>query len=93
MPRPLRSFRENLRRKGYEVFYVADLVDEFAVQQLKECDGTKPKLTMKEDLEADIAKAHTSSSKHAAAAQAREKGRKGQWGRDQELRKKEEKGS
>ena len=52
------SFRENLRTKGYEVFYVADLVDEFAVQQLKECDGTKPKLTMKEDLEADIAK-HT----------------------------------
>ena len=45
------SFRENLRRKGYEVLYMADPVDEFAVQQPKECDGTKPKSTMKEDLE------------------------------------------
>ena len=53
------SFRENLRRKGYEVLYMADPVDEFAVQQPKECDGTKPKSTTKEDLEADIAK-HTS---------------------------------
>ena len=50
------SFRENLRRKGYEVFYMADPVDEFAVQQPKECDGTKLKSTMEEDLEADIAK-------------------------------------
>ena len=33
----------------------------FAVQQPKECDGTKPKLTMKEDLEADIAK-HTGAA-------------------------------
>ena len=32
------SFRENLRRKGYEVLYMADPVDEFAVQQPKECD-------------------------------------------------------
>ena len=52
------SFRENLRRKCYEVLYIADPVDEFAVQQPKECDGTKPKSTMREDLEADIAK-HT----------------------------------
>ena len=35
---------------------MADPVDEFAVQQPKECDGTKPKSTMEEDLEADIAK-------------------------------------
>ena len=55
------SFRENLRRKGYEVLYMADPVDEFAVQQPKECDGTKPKSTMKEDLEADIAK-HTGAA-------------------------------
>ena len=52
------SFRENLRRKGYEVLYMADPVDEFAVQQPKECDGMKPKSTMRKDLEADIAK-HT----------------------------------
>ena len=54
-------FRENLRRKGCEVLHMADPVDEFAVQQLKECDGTKPKLSMKEDLEADIAK-HTGAA-------------------------------
>ena len=35
------SFREYWRKKGYEVLYVADLVDEFAVRQLKEFDGTK----------------------------------------------------
>ena len=40
---------------------MADPVDEFAVQQPKECDGTMPKSTMKEDLEADIAK-HTGAS-------------------------------
>ena len=33
----------------------------FAMQQPKECDGTKPKLTMKEDLAADIAK-HTGAA-------------------------------
>ena len=32
------SFRENLRKKGYEVLYVADPVDEYAVQQLREFD-------------------------------------------------------
>ena len=35
---------------------MADLVDEFAVQQPKESVRTKPKSTTKEDLEADIAK-------------------------------------
>ena len=32
------SFRANLRKKGYEVLYVADPVDEYAVQQLREFD-------------------------------------------------------
>ena len=32
------SFRENLRKKGYEVLYMADPVDAFAVQQPKESD-------------------------------------------------------
>ena len=35
---------------------MAHPVDEFAVQQPKESDGTKPKSTTKKDLEADIAK-------------------------------------
>ena len=50
------SFRENLRKKGCEVLYMADPVDEFAVQQPKESDGTKPRSTTKEDLEADTVK-------------------------------------
>ena len=50
------SFREDLRKNGYEVLHMADPVDEFAVQQPEESDGTKPKLTTKEDLEADTVK-------------------------------------
>ena len=45
------SFRENLRKEGYEVPYMADPVDELAVQQPKEFDGTKPKPTTKEGLD------------------------------------------
>ena len=46
-------FCENLRKKGYEVLYVADLVEEFAAQQLEEFDGMNgkmPKPTTKEGL-------------------------------------------
>ena len=45
------SFRENFRKKGYEVLYMADPVDEFAVQQPKEFDGTKLKQTTMEGLD------------------------------------------
>ena len=34
-----------MRKKGYEVLYMADPVDEFAVQQLKEFDGKTVKFT------------------------------------------------
>ena len=44
------SFLENLRKNGYEVPYMADPVDAYAVRQLKEFDGTKLKPTMKERL-------------------------------------------
>ena len=40
-----RLFRENLRKQGYEVLHVVDPVDEYAVHQPKEFDGTKPKMT------------------------------------------------
>ena len=46
-----RSFREHLRKKGHEVLRLADPVDEYVVQQLKEFDGTKLKPTMKEGLD------------------------------------------
>merc|ERR1712057_6230 len=36
-------FIEQLRKKGYEVVYMIDPIDEYAVQQLKEYDGKKLK--------------------------------------------------
>ena len=45
------SLLENLRKNGQEILYVADPVDEYAVQLLKDFDGTKLKLTMKEGLD------------------------------------------
>merc|ERR1711979_62136 len=46
-------FLESLRKKGLEVIYMVDPVDEYAVQQLKEFDGKKLKSTTKEGLEID----------------------------------------
>merc|ERR1712185_508618 len=44
-------FLECLRKKGLEVLYMVDPVDEYAVQQLKEYDGKKLKSTTKEGLD------------------------------------------
>merc|ERR1711935_439769 len=46
-------FLETLRKKGYEVFYMVDPIDEYGVQQLKEFDGKKLKSTTKEGLDID----------------------------------------
>merc|ERR1711965_647864 len=46
-------FLENLRKKGLEVLYMVDPIDEYAVQQLKEFDGKKLKSTTKEGLNVD----------------------------------------
>eukprot|EP00971_Amphidinium_carterae_P211628 4199176-Amphidinium_carterae.2 len=46
-------FLETLHKKGYEVLYVIDTLDEYAVQQLKEFDGKKLKSTTKAGLEID----------------------------------------
>merc|ERR1711930_36812 len=44
-------FLEALRKKGLEVLYMVDPIDEYCVQQLKEFDGKKLKSTTKEGLD------------------------------------------
>merc|ERR1712130_105811 len=46
-------FLETLRKKGLEVIYMTDPIDEYTVQQLKEFDGKKLKSTTKEGLDLD----------------------------------------
>jgi len=43
-------FIEKLKRKGYEVLFMVDPIDEYAVQQLKEYDGKKLTCCTKEGL-------------------------------------------
>ena len=45
------SFVERLRKRGYEVLYMIDPIDEYAVQQLKEYDGKTLVSVTKEGLE------------------------------------------
>ena len=44
---------KSLRKKGLEVLYRVDLVDEYCVQQLKELDGKKLKSTTREGLDVE----------------------------------------
>merc|ERR1712194_598650 len=46
-------FLETLRKKGLEVLYMVDPIDEYAVQQLEEFDGRKLKSMTKEGLDID----------------------------------------
>jgi len=46
-------FVESLKKRGYEVLYMIDPIDEYVIQQLKEYDGKKLKNCSKEGLELD----------------------------------------
>lgn len=46
-------FIEKLRKKGLEVLFMVDPIDEYAVQQLKEYDGHKLICATKEGLKID----------------------------------------
>jgi molecular chaperone HtpG len=46
-------FIESLKKRGYEVLYMIDPIDEYVIQQLKEYDGKKLKNCTKEGLELD----------------------------------------
>ena len=46
-------FIESLKKKGYEVLYLVDPIDEYMVQQLKDYDDHKLKCVTKEGLELD----------------------------------------
>merc|ERR1712183_1120476 len=46
-------FLEKLKKRGYEVLYMVDPIDEYSVQQLKEFDGKKLLSATKEGLQMD----------------------------------------
>ena len=48
-------FLANLGKKGLELLYMVDLIDEYGVQQLEEFDGKKSKSATKEGLDIDDA--------------------------------------
>merc|ERR1712196_669937 len=68
-------FIETLRKKGIEVLYMVDPIDEYCVQQLKEYDGKKLKSVTKEglDLDTEEEKKKTAELKEKASADKSDK--------------------
>jgi molecular chaperone HtpG len=61
-------FIETLKKKGLEVLYMVDPIDEYAVQQLKEYDGKKLVCVTKESLKIDETDEEKASFEAAKAA-------------------------
>jgi len=63
-------FIEKLKKKGYEVIYMVDAIDEYAVQQLKEYEGKKLISATKEGLKMEETEDEKKSFEEAKAATA-----------------------
>merc|ERR1711939_357597 len=61
-------FLEKLRKKGFEVLYMVDPIDEYAVQQLKEYEGKKLVCATKEGLQIDESEEEKKEFEEAKAA-------------------------
>jgi len=61
-------FLEKLRKKGYEVLFMVDPIDEYAVQQLKEFEGKKLVCATKEGLKLNESEDEKKSFEEAKAA-------------------------
>jgi len=61
-------FLERLKKKGYEVLYLIDPIDEYAVQQLKEFEGKKLICATKEGLQIDESEEEKKEFEEAKAA-------------------------
>lgn len=63
-------FIEKLKKKGYEVIYMVDAIDEYAVQQLKEYEGKKLICATKEGLKMEETEDEKKAFEEAKAATA-----------------------
>merc|ERR1719399_1147781 len=61
-------FLERLKKKGFEVLYMVDPIDEYAVQQLKEFEGKKLICATKEGLKIDESEDEQKAFEEAKAA-------------------------
>merc|ERR1712130_1026252 len=62
------AFIEKLKKKGYEVLFMVDPIDEYAVQQLKEYDGKKLVSVTKEGLSIEDSEEEKKKAEETKAA-------------------------